>query len=117
MTSSRSHSTALTFHKGKESSISHLENEVLDWFHEQTAHGLVVSVNMLLIHLCQIDGEFCHRTKPSHVQAIHHLLKRNQIVYRAVTHESLKSPEDTSGIASDYIVSMIPRMLGIVRDQ
>ena len=47
MTSSRSHSTALTFHKGKESSISHLENEVLDWFHEQTAHGLVVLVNML----------------------------------------------------------------------
>ena len=72
---------------------------------------------MLLIHLCQIDGEFCPHMKPSQVQAIRHLLKRNQIVYRAVTHESQKSPEETSGIASDFIVSMIPRVLGIVRDQ
>ena len=104
---------AVTVHKGRPSSLSHLEDDIMSWFCERENYGLPTTVNMCVVFLCSLDDNFRRKTKKAQIHSVRRILKKNAVVYRAVTHTSQKKPEETRATALEFIATCIPRMSGI----
>ena len=110
-------STAKSFHPGQPSTIQHLEQEILSWFEERTSVGLPTCINMVVVHLCKIDNEFRRKSKAAQTQSVRRVLLRHNIVYRKITHESQRPPQETALTASEFIHSVTYRIYTDYRDQ
>ena len=108
---------AMTIHKGRPSSLSHLEDDIMTWFCERKNYGLATTINMCVVHLCSINDEFRRKTKRAQIQAVCRILRKNAIVYRCVTHTLQRKPEDTKTSALEFVSTIIPRMIGLFQDQ
>ena len=109
--------TAKSFHTGRTSTIKHLEPEILSWFQERSGVGVRTTIPMIVVHLSKLDSDFRRKSENARKHAVRRVLQRHNIVYRQVTHESQKAPQETIETATEFMESVRSRMESGFRHQ
>ena len=65
---------------------------------------------MIVLHLSKLDSDFRRKSENARKHAVRRVLQRHNIVYRQVTHESQKAPQETIETATEFMESVRSRM-------
>ena len=97
-----------TLHRGRESTIKHLEEELLAWFNTQRALGGVLSYRILQARTCRLHCEFREIDHEQQYGRIRCLCHANGIVIRRTTTTSKKKPEEVEQEARQWLDNVRP---------
>jgi hypothetical protein len=108
---------ALSLHPGKQSTISGISAQLLEWITQNRDKGMPVSRNMVIIKASSLDANFRRKSASSKYAIICRFLYMNKLVIRSRTHQAQKSRRVMEQHGQEFVASIVPRLQEFGRDQ
>ena len=111
--------TAMTEHRnpnakstceGPISVLMPIEDELLKFIFELREQGYAVSISTVVIQASRLMPDFKRKSSLARYQCVRRWVRRHSLVHRMGTHESQRSPSETTGMALDYVQTIRPRL-------
>jgi hypothetical protein len=108
---------ALSLHRGPDSTIAGISDQLLEWIIQNRETGMPVSRNMVILKASTLDDNFHRKSAASKYAIICRFLYSNNLVIRSKTHQAQKSRAVMEQHGQDFISSIVPRLQEFGRDQ
>lgn len=102
---------------GPTSIVKEIEEPLLKFIFELREQGFAVSISTIVLQASRLMPAFNRKSELARYQSVRRWIKTHSLVHRMGTHESQRSPSETSGMALDYVQTIRPRLVESNRHQ
>lgn len=108
---------AVSIHRGRQSCLHPIEEDLLEYIFSLRDQGLAVSVRMVLIKASQVCAEFRRKNERAKDQAVRRFVASHGLVHRVHTHQSQEDIAAVYQKATDWMKNIRPILQGPNRDE